>query len=239
MSMRVRCLIVAWGLVLSAVAGATAQDVVPGAPVPVPEPRDIFPPPGKLVVVEVTIIELADRVDRAGREPMDKLLARIEQLESDGKLRAQSRFKLTTVEHDEAKAQFSEMKHVVSSRTSSPTMSRGTPAPGGSGRATPSGFNTVSYVQQNFGTLVTARTRVETSGTILVQFNLERSYPVEETEPADGTAPAPAGYQTMTCKSTLRVRDGGTVLADSRAVTSGQQASQTLILVSAHVADDE
>lgn len=197
---------------------------------------------GPLVTIEVDIIEVSPKTERLGRIAADDsaFIAKLRELEKADKLPGLTRLRLSTLGGTKGMTQLGGESPVVTGRTI-----RGRDAPGGGF----GGQSPVTIQFRNHGTILQATPRVEAGGAIQVQMDLSRSGLRSETAaPAgtspDGGAPAaepqiPAGTTTLTMESTLRIKDGQTVVAQGFESLSEKEATQTIVLVTARIETDD
>lgn len=188
---------------------------------------------GRAVTIEVAILEFSAVDDRTTVEPeIDKeTLARLRQLEKDGKANVVMRMRFTTLENLLAMVQHGESLSVPSGFVVTPGRTRQT-----------------SYTRDSSGTMVTAVPRIEEGGQILVELSVEQSRypqlskPVAENESQAGNAGAddlaPPTKQTLTAKTTLRIPDGETVIAHLMEGTAGEGRVVRAVLVKASAAEN-
>jgi hypothetical protein len=164
--------------------------------------QDQRPVAGRLVSIEVAILELAGAGEKLVDSPdgnADQVIAKLRELEGQGKLAAVTRVRFATVEEQSASAQFGETASIISGRSVVPSRTR----EGGFGSAG-------MFTQRQFGTLVSATPRVETDGAILLELQVEKTglgrdaRPVGE--PANDENAAPPRSVTLSVRSTIRVR---------------------------------
>lgn len=211
--------LIAASLLFAAIAPAMAQERGQKSTPEVPQTSP------RVISVEVAILELAPSdaqspTDKAPAEPesAEKLLARIQELEKQGKLTSVSRVRLTTVEGHPATAQYGERAAVPSGRQFA---SRA----GGGGQP----VTTTVYSQADFGTLIQAVPKLLADGGVLVELQVEKSSLARRTDADD--ASVPAGATTISTRTVLSIRDGQTVLASGLDASAGKGTAQTVILV--------
>lgn len=194
------------------------------------EAQDRSPAAGQLVSIEVAIVELGGAGEKLGDTPdgqADQLVARLRELESQGKLAAITRVRFATIEEQPASAQFGENASVLSGRNVVPSRTR----EGGFAAA-----SSPMFTQRQFGTLVSATPRVEDDGSILMELQVEKTGLGREARPTDGATDenaVPPRSVTINLRSTIRVPNGQTVIAHGMQSNSGKDSAQTVILVTA------
>jgi type II secretory pathway component GspD/PulD (secretin) len=211
----IRCLSIAVGLILTTATCADEKDIVAG----------------KLVSIDVAIIELAAPAERVGGlegEAADKFVARLLELEVQGKLAALTRVRLSTIEEQTASVQFGENAAVVSGRNTMPARTR---------EGAPGIANTPVFTRQQFGTVVSATPRVEEDGAILIELQVEKSGLAKDARvpgnaATEENAPLPRSVMINT-RTTFRVQNGQTVIAAAMHAASDKDTTQTVILVTA------
>jgi hypothetical protein len=94
-------------------------------------------------------------------------------------------------------------------------------------------------VEQEAGTLVDVRPMVDEQGSIVLELRLERTHPAEgSAAPGEQGEQQPAAVETVTAKTTLRLRPGETkLLLGVEQRSEGRRARQSLVLVTAKTAD--
>lgn len=189
--------------------GASRVQRVQRAPA-APSPQQ----PGRLVSVEVVI------VDVTGEAEGEMTAERLAELERAGKVESLSRLRVSTLENAPSIVQFGERVSIVTGRTSF----------GGRGLQDMTS-------QENVGTMVSLTARVDQDDSILMEFQAEQSRlapaaPKAEGENADRPAELPRTV-TMTTKSTLRIPPGKSVVAGSKSTRTDHGTTQTWIMVSA------
>ena len=193
---------------------------------------------GRMVSVEVVIAQLADGKNEAGLNLYsgDKIAARIAELDKQGQISQLTRMRVSTLDQQQAHLQFGQRTPVATGRTRAGGFRRGAdgnPAAGGQAVST-------SYTLENVGTMIGVTPHVEEDGTVSLKLELTKS----QIEPAaageagaDATDVPPSRTATLQSRSTVRLRSGQTaVVGQSQSSTKGE-SGQTVILVTAHVAD--
>lgn len=215
MQTSIRFVIVAFGVILTTATCADEKEIAAG----------------KLVSIDVAIMELAAPGERVGGlegEAADKFVARLLELETQGKLAALTRVRLSTLEEQAASAQFGENAAVVSGRTSMPSRTR---------EGAPSFTNTPLFTRQQFGTVISATPRVEEDGAILIELQVEKSGLARDARVPGNAAndenAAPPRSVMINARTTLRVQNGQTVIAAGMHAASDKDTTQTVILVTA------
>ena len=212
------CLVAVWGMGL---ASAAAQEKPPE--------------PGRMVTVEVAIVEFSgeDAAEPRERDSAEALIGRIRELEKAGKLDSLTRVRLTSLEEQTARVQTGEQVAVPSGRNFFGGRE------GFSGRDAQTVFS-----RQDVGLMVSTTTRVADDGRIIIELSVQRSRlrPVRDGEPSDESDSRdrpPRSTETLTVQSTLRVPDGKTVVAQSTEARAGNARTRQVILVTAQVDDGD
>lgn len=183
------------------------------------------PQAGKLVTLEVVI---ADVPEGAAAAPT---AAAILDLEKAGKLSGLARYRLSSLENQQASIQFGELAPIVSARNMT-----------GGGRGGPGGFGGVSnsYTQVSVGTQVATVSRVESADAIVTDLKIQRSSVTPAAQPAadaaDPNAFTPQGTVTLNIQTTVRTRPGEPTLLIGRQLKSGKETTQTWVVLTASVA---
>jgi hypothetical protein len=201
------------------------------------------PPAGPLVSIEVEIVDVSPKVERLARLEAggdDKYVARLRELEKTEKLTNVTRMRLSVLDQNVGSAQVGGRAPVVSGRSGFGNAQSGR---GGGGFA-----EQLSLSLRDHGTIVRATPRVEATGSILLELQIERTgQDRPDREPAAEAVEAPAGQpsprvmaaltggdNTLSTKTTIRVKDGQTAVLQG-VETTGEKSSQTVILVTARV----
>ena len=179
----------------------------------------------RAMIIDVQIVEI--KPDGKHERPLDMfgaandVAARVQELESAGKIDLIDRFRLTTIENQKALVQLGRTAAVVTGR-----------AFGGRG-----GPVRDSYQQQQFGTLVSAIGKLDGNAVIL-ELTIEKSQ-LERRDAADELQPgadiAPPATQTLTSQATVRIANGATVLVGGMQTTIGSKARQHFVLATARI----
>lgn len=184
----------------------------------------------RLVNMEVALFEFVPRNAGLGdleEESEEQLVARMQKLEQAGEAGVITRIRLSTIENQTATAQYGQEVAMVTGRAS-----------GAGGRG---GAGAVSFSYQNLGTLLSVTPRVD-DGVVLIKLVLEKSgrtkaaVPDEQSETAEDSPPTKT---VINIQTTLRVRDGRTVVAQAMDSSSGKESSQTVVLVTARVVGEK
>jgi type II secretory pathway component GspD/PulD (secretin) len=189
----------------------------------VAETKTAASPAHRAVGIEVLIVDA-----KGGTEdehalglpgPSDEVAARLQELESQGRIVVIDRIRLTTVENQKTLFQ------------------AGRDAPLATGRSTGGrggGFQT-SYRHQNLGTLISTTARVD-GGAIVVELEVEKSQLERRAgRPQTEDEFVPLATETLTSQNTLRIGSGKTVLAGSLERRADAESSAQLILASARL----
>jgi type II secretory pathway component GspD/PulD (secretin) len=181
------------------------------------------------VALDLTIAEFADSAKSANSLPLEsgqKLLERIRELETQGKVALVTRVRLTTLDSQPALLQIGEQASVMTSRR----MVGGRPLREGGGFEPAS----ASFVRQHVGLLIGATPRVQSDGSLAVDLDLEKSQ-IAARSPRDGGEGAPPGVTTMKTQTTVHIPAGQTVIVGGTQMASPSESGQTLVLVSAQI----
>jgi hypothetical protein len=210
MELMIRCLTVAIGLQL---AGDLRAD-------------EVAPPEGRMLVIDVTIVEVAERSARVGgldSEAPEKIHSRVKELEKQGLLAGVTRVRLSAMESHEFTTQISETTTLIN---------EGGPARGRGGfNVGPDGVrvqNTIS--RSNDGTRITVTPRIETNDMILLDFQVEKSGP---------SAGLPEGMPPrsgiLVAKSALRLKSGQLQIANVVERSQKEEYAETVVFVTARI----
>ena len=98
------------------------------------------------------------------------------------------------------------------------------------------------FSRESVGLMVSATTRIADDGRILIELAVERSRlkPQQQREaPADSDAreQTPSSTETLMLRSTVRVPDGGTVVAQATETRAGNANTHQIVLVSARATE--
>lgn len=191
------------------------------------------PDAGKFVALEIVV---ADVADNATATPT---AASVLELEKAGRLSGLSRYRLSGLENQQLSIQFGERVAVPSARNVLPGGARGRggefgPDFGGRGEGA-GGFAQTSYTQVSVGTLITAVSRVEGDSSVVTDLKIERSG-VTPPRPADAGGFAPQGTTTLSVQATVRSKPGEPLLVTGRQQGSGNDATQTWVVLTSTVA---
>lgn len=184
----------------------------------------------RMVTIEVSIVELAEKPSPEetldGQSSQD-LIARIRTLEKEGQLQGLTRLRLSALEGNQASAQIGGHVAISTGRNAF----AGQPGRGGP---------VVTHTQmQNVGTLVRAITRIEPGDGIVMDLQIEKTSltrlprsPNAENTPSEGANGG--GQVTTDFKSTVRIPNGQTIVAQASGSSSAFDApTRTVILVTA------
>jgi len=176
---------------------------------------------GAVVAIEVVLADMAPVEKDGGDKDDQALIARIRELEKQGKLHSVTRLRLTTIEGQPAMLQFGERTPMATSRAF-----RGR----GEEPAT-------SYALQHVGTILEVTPRLQDEK-VLLDCKLEQSRmnpgkPLANDQP--DAAFEPNSVETITAKSTVPIRSGETAVLASRERAAGAEAAHTHILITATV----
>jgi hypothetical protein len=99
--------------------------------------------------------------------------------------------------------------------------------------------SSTNYTRESLGTLISATSRVDESGLIVIELNMEQTRMAADTEvkldPSDPDASVLLKPVTRTLKTVVSVPDGETVVLCGMTTRSGKQHRQDAILVTARV----
>ena len=187
--------------------------------------------PVQLIQFTVTIVSGA-----ADKLPMElnvgELNKRIADLEKSGGLESMTRLQFSALEDQAVKFQFGETVPVLSGRQFAFGGSRG----GGPGNAPGGGFPGGStFTREQVGTAIGVVARTE-GNAVVAGVTVEQSK-LETKRSADEAAAEPASTSTVHFNSKVRIPRGQTVVVAGFHDRTGGQSRQTLMLVSAAVAD--
>ena len=185
-------------------------------------------PAGPLVTLEVLLIDYKGRGD--GKETAAPSAAEFVKLHQAGELDRVVRVQLASTAGSSAHAQLGESVPVATARTN-----RGF---GGRGGLEGDAATAYSYSFQDIGMLVMATSRVEETGTVLVDLHFERSNLAMHDRPSDDAADELIGRQKtvrLSSQSSLRLKAGEPAIAKSWQSTAGGQTSGQFLIVSAQV----
>lgn len=185
--------------------------------------------PHQVVAVEVLIADLA--AAELGEEKDEQAIVnRLRELDQQGKLSRVTRLRLSGLSEQIAMVQFGERIPLATGRSPN----RGfRPA----GNVAGEGATAVSYSYENVGTIVQMTPHIE-SGKVVLHCNVEQSRVASRKPAADKDEEAfqPSGIETITAKSVVQIKSGGTALLASRQLSQGENSAHTYILVTATIA---
>ncbi len=166
-----------------------------------------------------------DEKDRSNLPSAKELL----ELEKQGQLDRVLRVRLSSVEQNRAMVQFGERVPVATGRSV-----------GGFGRGGAAADGrpvSISYSLENIGTLISATTRVEDSGTVVADLQVERSQMAAIARPAEDVPDAVGRQKTvsLTSQTTLRLKPGEPTLAKASRFTADGETTGQFIVVTATV----
>lgn len=179
----------------------------------------------KMVEIDVQIVETTGDQDDEGLDPTvasEDALARVRELEKQGKVDVVHRIKLTTLDQQSAFVQVGERRPVVSSRHIA----------GGRG--------VDSFTYENVGTILGVTPRIA-GNDVVMELDIEKSY-LDDARPAAGDQDdddsfVPPRIVVAMCQTTIRVAPGQTVIAGGMQSQSDDGKSTFLILATARVAE--
>lgn len=194
---------------------ASRRTRTPGRPVDVTS---------KMVEIEVRIVETSGDQDDDRLDPAvatEEAMARVRELEKQGKLDVVNRIRLTTLDLQPAFVQVGERRPIVAARNIS------------AGRAT------YSYNYENVGTILRVTPRI--AGTdVVMELDIEKSRlddarPVADDQDDDDSLIPPRIVVAM-CQTTIRVAPGQTVIAGGMQSQSDDGNATFLVLATARIA---
>ncbi len=181
------------------------------------------------IQLEITILDApaAEAAQPALKD--EQQIARLERLETEGKLIGVQRMKISLIANQPAQFQMGETAQITVGRTRAP----GAPDPGGRG-GFGSSFADVTRAQQ-IGTLIMATARPVAEGAV-VELKLERSGLSTPKPPEGPDAPSEAPRtRQMTVNTTLLLREGETKIVSSSLQSKGDSREETWVLARAVV----
>jgi len=232
--------IMVWGVVglvlvigSSIAADKETTSAVPGKAGRPAKPVDVA---SKMVEIEVLIVGTKspdghrdDRIDFDIATEREKTVARVLELEKQGKLDVVTRIRLTTLDEQAAFIRVGERRPVVTARNYSGRA-------GGATRAAGS-----SYTYENVGTILGMTPRV-VDDDVALELDIEKSRLAESQTAAGGQkdddAVLPPRVDTSSCQATIRVASGETVLVGGLQSQSNQGDSMFLVLATARIVPD-
>jgi type II secretory pathway component GspD/PulD (secretin) len=180
----------------------------------------------KMVEIDVQIVETSVDQDDEGLDPTvasEDAMARVRELEKQGKLDVVNRIQLTTLDQQPAFVQVGERRPVVISQR----IAAGRPV------------NSFQY--ENVGTILGVTPRI--AGTdVVMELDIEKSR-LDDARPAasdqdDDDSFVPPRIVVAMCQTTIRVAPGQTVIAGGMQSQSDDGNSTFLVLATARVAGD-
>jgi type II secretory pathway component GspD/PulD (secretin) len=215
---------------LAACAPALAQEST--AQPPSGRSRPSAPPAistsGPEVTLDVVLIERPGSEGERGTLPSAKELL---EMEKQGRVERVRRVRLSMLSGGKGMAQFGERVPVVTGRGGFAFGGRGG---GGDSRQAP-----YSYTYESIGTLMSASSRVEDKGGVVVELQVEESRLVPSGKPLDDSSDAVAlpKTTTLTSHSTLRLKPKEPVVAQASQFIAGGEVVGQFIVVTAEVDD--
>ena len=180
----------------------------------------------KMVEIEVLIVETtagAQDDDRLGfATATEEAMARVRELEKQGKVDVVNRIRLTTLDEQPAFVQVGERRPVVNSRR----IAAGQPVE--------------SFHYENVGTILGVTPRI--AGTdVVMELDIEKSR-LDDARPAAGDQDendsfVPPRIVVAMCQTTIRVAPGQTVIAGGMRSLADEESSTFLVLATARVAE--
>jgi len=180
-----------------------------------------------MVEIDVQIVETSGDQDDEGLDPTvapEDAMARVRELEKQGKVDVVHRIKLTTLDKQSAFVQVGERRPVVTGRQSS------------GGRAVH------SFTYENVGTILGVTPRIAGSD-VVMELDIEKSY-LDDARPVaivqdDNDSFVPPRIVVAMCQTTIRVAPGQTVIAGGMQSQSDDGKSTFLVLATARVAEKQ
>jgi type II secretory pathway component GspD/PulD (secretin) len=198
---------------------------------PAPQQREFKPfaqVAGPLVTLEVLLIDYKGRGNE--KEATAPTAAEFIKLHQIGELDRVVRAQLTNIEQNKTMVQVGQRVPVATARTVGGFARGGAAAPD----ARPTAY---SYSLENIGTLISATTRLEESGTVIVDLQVERSQIAaadrRQDDNLDGAGPQKT--VSLVSQSTLRLKPGEPTLAKAFQTTSNGETTGQFIVVTAMV----
>lgn len=180
------------------------------------------------VAIDVVIVEIGrrDEFDGVRTDSAEAILARIAELESQGKSPGFSRVQLSTLEQQPAAVHAGQSATMLGARGAAAVRDREPPSAAGA-----------VLTRQEFRTSVSATPLLEREGTILLELKVDSARPARGPgEPANRNGPVAAstrGTASVSFQSTLRLQPGQPQIAQSLETSSGGERSRTLVIVAA------
>lgn len=190
------------------------------------------PAAGKVVQLEIVLAtaSVPSEGAAAGERPAGPaMLEQIDAWSKAGKLTHLTRIKVHTLEQSAAEFQFSEVVPLITGRTV---------FPGGRG-GNPMMQQQPTFSREEAGTLISATSRVEEAGTILVELKVEQSrfepQPGQPQAEGEKDFPLPPSKKVQTGRTTVRLKDGVPEVVGGFTSATGDGTTQSVVVLSAHV----
>lgn len=202
--------------------------------------EDVKPlPAARLVSIEVALAEF-DATLWPAQDPAagGKLLEALRAAEGQEKVYSFTQVRLSALENQQAMAQWAERVAVPAGRTISSSAAARVGLGGGGSGGFPQATST-SYSRESLGTTISATCRVDESGLIVIELNLEQSRLAADTEvkldASDPDASVLLKPVTKTLKTVVSIADGQTIVIGGMTTKTGKQHRQDAILVTARI----
>lgn len=189
------------------------------------------PAAGKVVQLEIVLATAAVPSEGAAAAERPAGKAMLEQIEAwtkAGKLTNLTRIKAHTLEQSTAEFQFSEVVPLITGRSVFPGGRGGNPM-----------MQQPTFTREEAGTLISATSRVEEAGTILVELKVEQSRfePLAGQPQAEGEKdfPLPPSKKVQTGRTTVRLKDGVPEVVGGFTSSTSDGTTQSVVVLSAHV----
>lgn len=189
------------------------------------------PAAGKVIQLEFVLATAAvpsEGAAAAERPAGKEALAQIEAWSKAGKLTHLTRIKVHTLEQSAAEFQFSEVVPIITGRSAFPGGRGGNPM-----------VQQPTFTRDEAGTLISATSRVEESGTILLFLKVEQSrfeaLPAQPQAEGEKDFPLPPSKKVQTCQTTVRLKDGVPEVVGGFTSSTSDGTTQSVVVLTAHV----
>lgn len=193
---------------------------------------DEAPAAGKVIQLEVVMATAtvpSEGAATAERPAGKAMLEQIEAWSKAGQLTHLTRIKVYTLEHCPAEFQFSEVVPLITGRTV---------FPGGRG-GNPMMQQQPTFTREEAGTLISATSRVEEAGTILVELKVEQSrfepQPGQPQAEGEKDFPLPPSKRVQNGRTTIRLKDGVPEVVRGFTSSTSDGTTHSVVLLTAHV----
>jgi type II secretory pathway component GspD/PulD (secretin) len=186
----------------------------------------------KVVTMHIVIATHTGSEAELDLKSAEDVSARLDELLSSGTITSLTRATLTALDQRPAILQITDRVPVASSRVFR----------GGRGGEGGGGFGQLTYMEQATGTQVSATPQVQPDGSVIVEFQVEKSrlLPQTPSATAGGEAAAvevpPPGMSTLSAQTTVGIAPGATVVVGGFQFAGDEPSSPAFILLSAEVA---